>query len=445
MSPTVVLKGAPPRTSSVEERLRALDVPGVSVAVIHHGRLAWVRAWGVADARSGRPLTPDTRLMAGSISKPAVAMTALRLVAQGRLGLDEDVDRRLVRWHLPPYAWHAQTPVTLRGLLSHTAGIGNVGGPGYGTAAPVPTLIQALSGEPPATSPPVTAVQPPGQFSYSNDGYTIVQALIEDVSGRDLPELADAELFAPIGMHDSTFAQPHLHDWPGPRSFGHNAQGQVLEPGQFPTMPEMAPGGLWTTPRDLAKLLLAVRALHAGRSSLLPPELTRQMLTPGAGHWGLGWDLEGGRVTHHGQLDGFLSTLFVTYDGEGVAIIANGNRAKPLLTELVQAVATRYGWPWPRPEVRRAMPLDAGQRAQLVGRYDFGGPVVVISDDHGQLRWQAGYDAAPLYAAGPDELFTLELPLTARVERDEHGAVRALRVRLVDVEHEGKKIASQEK
>ena len=174
-SPAVVLEAAQQQRRGANARL---DVPGVSVAVIHHGRLAWA-PWGVADARSGRPHTPETRLMAGSISKPAVAMTALRLVTEGRLGLDDDVDHRLVRWHLPPYAWRAQTPVTLRGLLSHSAGIGNVGGPGYGTAAPIPTLIQALLGAPPATSPPVTAVQPPGQFAYSNAGCSIAQALLK--------------------------------------------------------------------------------------------------------------------------------------------------------------------------------------------------------------------------------------------------------------------------
>src|SRR3954468_263513 len=106
-------------------------VPGVSVALIRDGTLAWSGAVGVRDAGTGQPLTVDTRFQAGSISKPVAALAALRLVARGELDLDADVNDRLRTWRIPPTTgW--QPRVSLRQLLSHTAGLTVHGFPGYG-------------------------------------------------------------------------------------------------------------------------------------------------------------------------------------------------------------------------------------------------------------------------------------------------------------------------
>src|SRR5687768_3965345 len=93
--PPVILKGQPLRTSKLEDRMRELKVPGVSVAVFDKGRIEWTRGWGVADATSGQKVEPDTRFQAASLSKPVAAATALALVSKGRMSLDADINTYL--------------------------------------------------------------------------------------------------------------------------------------------------------------------------------------------------------------------------------------------------------------------------------------------------------------------------------------------------------------
>ena len=99
-------------------------------------------------------MTTSTLFQAGSISKPVAALGALRLVEQGKLALDEDVNARLTTWKVPENEFTREKKVTLRGLLSHTAGLTVHGFPGYATDEPVATLVQVLDGAKPANTPP---------------------------------------------------------------------------------------------------------------------------------------------------------------------------------------------------------------------------------------------------------------------------------------------------
>jgi CubicO group peptidase (beta-lactamase class C family) len=115
--------------------LQRLRIPAVSIAVVRGGGLAWAHAWGVAAAGRPDPVTPRTLFQAGSISKPVAAMCALRLAAQGRLDLDADVNEVLVAWKVPAnHGW--QPRVSVRQLLSHTAGLTVHGFPGYPWTSP---------------------------------------------------------------------------------------------------------------------------------------------------------------------------------------------------------------------------------------------------------------------------------------------------------------------
>src|SRR5438874_4040692 len=121
----------------LQDRMNADHVPGVSVAVIHNGEIEWAQGFGVVRL-GGAPVTAETLFQAGSISKPVAAMAALRLVQEGKIELDEDVNRYLTSWKVPPNGqW--QPRVTLRQLLSHTAGLTIHGFPGYLPSRPIPT------------------------------------------------------------------------------------------------------------------------------------------------------------------------------------------------------------------------------------------------------------------------------------------------------------------
>lgn len=149
--------------------MRQLGVPGVSIAFIDDGRVAWTRVYGLADAGSGRPVTPTTRFQAASISKPVAATVALDLVEEGALDLDGDVNLRLTSWRVPANELTAESPVTLRGLLTHTAGLTVHGFPGYGPDDEVPTAVEVLQGSG-NTDPVIVDLAPRSEERYSGGG-----------------------------------------------------------------------------------------------------------------------------------------------------------------------------------------------------------------------------------------------------------------------------------
>ena len=160
-----VIIGGVSKTLTLSEAMAALNVPSVSVALIDQDGIAAARAYG-------QGATPDTLFQAASLSKFVAAIGAMRLVDQQRLALDEDVNSSLTSWHVPANDLDKDHPVTLRGLLSMTAGIGVPGFLGYELGAPLPTLTQILDGTPPANSPPVTVIAVPGNaYHYSGGGY----------------------------------------------------------------------------------------------------------------------------------------------------------------------------------------------------------------------------------------------------------------------------------
>lgn len=117
--PAVVIKGQPPAPMTLTDRMAHYKVPGVSMAFFDHGQIIWTRGYGLADAAAKKPVTPDTLFQAASISKPVSALAALRLVQDGKLTLDEDVNVKLRTWKVPENAFTAHEKVTIRRILSH--------------------------------------------------------------------------------------------------------------------------------------------------------------------------------------------------------------------------------------------------------------------------------------------------------------------------------------
>ncbi len=208
MPPAVIVKGEPAATAKLADRMAALHVPGVSIAVIHDGRIEWARGFGVTRS-GGPPVTPDTLFQAASISKPVAAMAVLHLVQAGKLSLDTDVNEYLKSWKVPANSFTERRKVTIRELLTHSAGMTVHGFGGYAGGAPVPTLIEVLNGEKPANSPPIRVdIEPGTLWRYSGGGYVVVQQLLLEVTGEPFPKLMHDTVLAPIGMTRSTYEQP---------------------------------------------------------------------------------------------------------------------------------------------------------------------------------------------------------------------------------------------
>lgn len=150
--PPAVLKGEAPARMSLADRMKFYKTPGVSIAVINGGRIEWACGYSVLEAGGKEPVTPETLFQAASNSKSLTAMVALRLVELGKLDLDSDVNKWLVSWKVPENEFTKDQKVTVRRLLSRTAGVSNPGFLGYPVDKPLPTLRQILDGEKPANS-----------------------------------------------------------------------------------------------------------------------------------------------------------------------------------------------------------------------------------------------------------------------------------------------------
>jgi len=353
----------------IRERMRAFGVPGLSVAVINDGRIAWAKGYGLADSRTGRAVTTDTLFQAASISKPLTALAALVLVQSGKLNLDGDVNRWFKTWKVPDNNFTRAHKVTLRLLLNHSAGVADIAFPGHGSDQPTPTLLQVLNGEPPATNPPITIDSIPGShYSYSRAGYDILQQLLMDVSGEPFESLMQAEVLRPLGMLHSSFRQPLPASLMRVAAAGYYAGGEPI-PAKFRT-PEMAMAGLWSTPSDLARYLIDIQRTYRGAvSTPISPALTKKMLTPGKGNRGLGPVISGkgatARFGHDGFNEGFESSM-VGYisRGQGAVVMANSGFSFMLIKEVLDSIARAYEWP--RYDSTNQWPPDASMRQQEV-------------------------------------------------------------------------------
>ncbi|WP_447761124.1 serine hydrolase domain-containing protein [Sphingopyxis panaciterrae] len=351
-------------------------VPGVAIAILRDGRLESVRGYGTRSAGRALSVGRDTLFSVGSVSKVATAALCLKLVSLGILDLDLDIGRWLTRWRVPSGPAGDAAAVTLRMLLSHTAGFNVHGFQDIAPDAPMPTLIQTLDGAAPALNKRLERIDAAGTRSrYSGGGYMIVQAVIEDALGVSFGSAASRYLFAPLGMARSRFdaAPPadtvdiaHAHDGAGRA---------VAVPRGWQSFPELAPSGLWTTAGDLARLVLGLGASYRAPGGLLPQELAVDMMTAvSPGPFGLGPRLAGegaARIFHHAgandsykaYIEGNLAT------GDGLVIVTNGANGDVLGDEIRNAVSDALAWPgdW---SVQTALIAAASLFESFVGHYE---------------------------------------------------------------------------
>lgn len=345
--------GDPPwKRMDLAERMEHYNVPGVSIAVINDFQIEWARGYGVLEAGKSEPVTPETLFQTASLAKPVVAVAALHFVEMGALELDSDVNQSLVSWQVPENEFASEEKVTLRRLLSHSAGVTVEGFRGYALGEKVPSLQQILDGEWPANSPPIYVDILPGTMHrYSGGGYMIVQQLLEDVVGEAFPDIMQNSVLEPWGMTASTFESPLPEDLHSIAASGHRENGIAIR-GGWHTYPEMGAGGsMWATPSDLAHFAIRVMLSYSGRSEeVISQDTAIQMLTPQIGDRGLGplsYD-EGGDLfyfMHPGGNDGYKNVM-IAYPkrGQGIVIMTNSDAGEALWDEILNSVSAEYGW-----------------------------------------------------------------------------------------------------
>jgi CubicO group peptidase (beta-lactamase class C family) len=341
--------GEKPLRLSLFDLMKAYNVPGMSIAVIEQYNIVEAKGYGVIEVGSNTPVTMHTLYQAGSISKSVSATGALRLVEQGKLSLDEDVNQKLKTWKIPENDFTKTQKVTLRRLMSHTAGLTVHGFPGYDVVDPLPTLVQVLNGEKPANTDPIRVDTVPGtQSRYSGGGVTIEQLLVMDVTGKPFPPLIHDLVLEKIGMIDSSYEQPLPAARAAMTAGGTNGDGTLVH-GKWHVYPEMAAAGLWTTPTDLAKFAIEIALSKQGKSNrVLSQKITNEMLTPVMNDVGLGFFLDKdnpGQFGHDGADRGFQALLTMNADtGNGLVIMANSDNGTSLANHILRRVAKEYAW-----------------------------------------------------------------------------------------------------
>jgi len=351
----VPAREGPPQT--VSQRMAHYATPGASIAVVDDFEVAWARGFGVRTIGTADAVTATTPFQSASISKPVFALAVMRLVEGGTLDLDTDVNRYLTSWQVPANGgW--QPRITLRQLLSHTAGTTVHGFRGYPASGPWPTPVEVLQGVPPTNTPEVVVDLLPGlAFRYSGGGTTIAQQVVVDLLGKPFPALMRELILDPIGMAHSTFEHPLPPPLAAGAAVAHPLNGKPLASGAN-VYPEMAAAGLWTTAGDLARLAVELMRTLQGERSALPlrTETAAAMLRPqlsdqsiGEHFVGLGWYCSGKgddfRFGHSGVNEGFLAEFQILPAlGKSAAVLINAN-GWGLPGEILKAIGREYDWP----------------------------------------------------------------------------------------------------
>jgi CubicO group peptidase (beta-lactamase class C family) len=334
-------------TAQMKER----HIPGVAIAVIHDSKIVREQSYGYSDEAHRTPVTSSTLFQAASVSKPVAALGALHLVEQGKTSLDENINDKLRSWKVPENRFTKDHAVTLRLILSHSAGLTVGGFRGYPVGAPVPSLVQILDGQAPANSAPVRVDQVPGsQWRYSGGGYLVMQQMIIDVTGTPFADYMDEAVLKPLGMSSSTFVQPLPEAWERRAATGYTGSPMGPVVGRWHIKPELAAGGLWTTAGDLARFYIGIqRSLSGTWNPVISESMTRQMVTKQSDDYGFGFFIgeNPSRFGHNGDNVGFNAvTIALTDSGDGAVFLMNANTDIEVLKNiLVRAVIEQYHWP----------------------------------------------------------------------------------------------------
>lgn len=320
-------------------RLKSKKVPGMAIVVFDHGKVVYKKGIGLADVKNKESVTTRTGFNIGSISKMVTAWGVVKLATQNKIDLDAPIEKYVTRWKLPPSEFDVNK-VTVRALLSHTAGISVHGYPGFRPEQTLPTLERSLdgvNGDVREDEKVEIILEPQTRFKYSGGGYTLLQLMIEEVTGRSFAEYMESEVFKPLGMHNTSFIidQKILKHSAKP----YNEEGEEIYLERFTAQ---AAAGLHTTLEDM---ITFAKATFNGNKVLDKQTLSlmQQPVEASGGRYGLGYEsYRFGPVTvqgHAGSNDGWESGFMMDFaSNSGVIMLTNGSNGKDV------AIATLRQW-----------------------------------------------------------------------------------------------------
>ena len=328
------------QTNEIEQFVRELDqkisqllndfiVPGTAIAIIENGEIILQKGYGYSNIDKGIEVTNTTGFNIGSISKTVAAWGVMKLVQEGKIELDAPAEKYLTRWHLPESEFESDK-VTIRRLLSHTAGLSLHGYPGWSPKDDLPTIEESLDGKNNGPGRVEIIMEPGTKWKYSGGGFSMLQLIIEEVTGQKFEDYMQTEILNPLGMTNSSYTidEKILNA----TSLEHNGFGEVID---FELFTAQAAAGLHTTINDFTKFAQA--SLYANTNNqqqILSASYLQQMMEPAPasdGRYGLGYQIDSIRGTsvtlagHGGANSGWHAFLRVNpVTNDGFIMITNG-------------------------------------------------------------------------------------------------------------------------
>lgn len=339
-------KGKP---QTLLSRMEALKIPGVSITVFDNGEIIWARGYGFGDKNAASKVDTTTIFQAASISKPLATVAMFALAEKNIINPDEDVNRQLDSWKIPDNEYTIEEKVTPKRIVSHTAGLSIPGFQGYKQNANIPGLLQILDGKPPANSKPVRVINQPGlRENYSGGGFTVLQLLLQEKTGKPFAELMDELVLNALSMNNSSFVLKPSDSMKKSLAKGYLSNGKMVDSGYY-IYPEQAAAGLWTTPSDYARFMINLGNSYIYGNGLLLQSTVRMMFTKVQNGNGLGFGVEGEnnslRFSHTGSNQGYYchAVSFANFR-RGVVVMTNSNNGAQIIKEIVRAIYREYNW-----------------------------------------------------------------------------------------------------
>lgn len=374
LSPNIHVKDNPKVTYNILERMKHHNVPGISIAIVKNRELYWSKAYGLTSADKDIKVDRKTLFQIASVTKPITALGILKLVEQNKISLDDDVNTYLKNWQIQDNEFTKTEKVTIRRLLTHTAGLSSHGFDGYPQSENLPSIIEVLNGEGNWAGVAIDNI-PGTAWRYSGGGYVILQKLIEDVTGQSFENYMETEILKPLKMNNSTFQQPLNKEVYKNVSSAHDNDGNPVI-GGWHNYTEKGAGGLWSTPEDFAKYIIEIQNIIKGKENgILSKETISKMLTKDINNWGLGLLVEGSgeslRFSHDGKNQGFFADfLAFAKKGEAVVILTNGNTPN-LKNEILKSISSVYNWNTHNQRTIEVENLSAEELKNYTGTYDW--------------------------------------------------------------------------
>lgn len=416
------------------DRMKEYNIHCVSIAVITDNKLEWARAYGFADTEQSIPATTETMFQAASISKSLNAMGILKLVQENKLALDVDINTYLTDWKFPYDSSEWIGVITLKQLLSHTAGTSVHGFRGYAKGEDIPDITQILNGEEPANNRAIRSVFRPGSKpQYSGGGITISQKIVQELTGQPYDMFMKANILDPLEMKASFYSTVPPESLTNKLASGYLEDGNPVK-GKYHLYPEQAAASLWTNPTELSNFIIELQKSNTGKSNkILKKEMVHTMLTPVMAENALGVFIKtvanNKYFSHGGANEGFRSFFVGNVDeGNGVVVMVNSNNSA-ILAEIVNSVATVYGWKdYYNPVVRKTVKVAEEVLDSYAGVYEVSpGFAISITRKKEALFAQATNQAQfPLFPEEPNKFFFKVVEASLEFIKDDSGRISHL-------------------